>query len=113
MNLGQKTELLLVLALLVASPAFGDGQPHEEWCGSDGPWGSPGLTGPPEEIGEWAPFQEWPDKVIHSTVLSTGKVLLWGGLPTLGDVTQTYLWDPVSEKIDVGPVVEIELFCSA
>ena len=50
MNLVQATECLLVLALLVASPAFGHGEPHEEWCGPDGPWGSPGLAGPPEEI---------------------------------------------------------------
>lgn len=66
--------------------------------------GAPPLpsTGPPSEVGEWteAPFRI-PTFAIHSVLLPTGKVLIWGrppgaggGSPDVPNVGEAALWSP-------------------
>ena len=45
-----------------------------------------------EQMGEWGPVTTWPLVAVHASLLSNGKVLVWGS-----DATgQTQVWDPAS-----------------
>ena len=76
---------------------------------------APAVVGPPAEVGAWnrqrgGPFA-MPAVAIHSVLLPTGKVMLWGRPPgDPGAVTAGYgwLWDPVtgaSKRIDPPNIV--------
>jgi len=73
-----------------------------------GPFGLPGLSGPPDQIGEWSAVNFWPTSATHSAVLPTGKVLWW----RTGEPTQARLYDPVSNSHSLTPLVANNLFCA-
>jgi hypothetical protein len=87
--------------LFLLPPGLNDARAHDEGpedfpC-SEGPFGLPGLQGPPDQIGEWGPVQPWPDQATHMTVLHTGKVLWFrGDTPPW----TSYLWDPVTDVLE-------------
>lgn len=59
-------------------------------CEGEGPYGVPGLTLPPDQIGQWGSVINFPVQATHSVVLSTGKVLFWR-------TDQPYLFDPATD----------------
>ncbi len=91
------------------------------------------VDAPAEEVGRWTPAGEridLPGYAIHSVVLPTGKVLMWGRPPidstdgTRANTTPAMLWDPahpelppedVTPKLDLdgdGDVEDAPVFCS-
>ncbi len=112
MSKDQRGALLLLLAAIFFQPLMGhEGEP--DMCDPVGPFGYPGLQLPADEIGEWAPWQLWPLRAVHMTLLHTGQVLVWSGKELeLGDPTTSFLWDPVTEELEELPLVSAELFCA-
>jgi len=56
----------------------------------------PAAAQAPEEIGAWGPVQSSPVVAVHSSLLPSGKVLLWPQFDSLGrNGTEAYLWDPL------------------
>jgi hypothetical protein len=69
-------------------------------CTPLGPFGLPGVSGPPDQIGQWSEVQSWPEQGTHAAVLHTGKVLWWRD----GVVTPSYVFDPVAGTNTSAPV---------
>ncbi len=113
-NSQPKFLLRCVLAYLLSSVLCGTAWSHEDgpapdsFCDNAGPFGVPGLQSPADQIGEWSAVEQWPIRAIHSTVVSSGKILVWhDGLPP-------YLWNPTDHTlIETGsPDHEGDLFCA-
>ena len=67
----------------------------------------------PEAIGEWGPLQASPVVAVHSSLLPSGKVLLWPQLDSLGhNGTEAYLWDPLVNSFQSAVNNSTELYCS-
>ncbi len=103
-----------VLTFLLSSVLCGTAWSHEDGpvpdssCDNAGPFGLPGLQSPADQIGEWSAVEPWPIQAIHSTVVSSGKVLVWhNGLPP-------YLWNPTDHTLieTDSPEHENDLFCA-
>ena len=105
-----------VLAYLLSSVLYGTAWSHEDGpvpdssCDNAGPFGVPGLQSPADQIGEWSAVEPWPIQGIHSTLISSGKVLVWrNGLPP-------YLWNPSDHSLIETDSPEYEelddLFCA-
>ena len=75
---------------------------------SEGPFGVPGLTDPPSQIGQWGPVASWPEQGTHLALLHTGKVLWWRGIAV---PTPTYLWDPITETLQQDDL-DADMFCA-
>ena len=78
------TAALTICGLPGLARAHDEGPPGFD-C-ENGPFGVPGLSDPPAQIGQWGPVMTWPTKAVHGTVLGTGKVLFHKG-------AEAYLWD--------------------
>jgi hypothetical protein len=63
----------------------------------------------PSVIGQWAGPYSWPLISIHSTLLPTGKVLLYDDHTTSAGVQ---LWDPATDTLTSRPYNANNLFCS-
>lgn len=68
-----------------------------------------GVPDPRAVKGEWEPAMDWPIVAVHSTLLPTGKVLLWDGWEV---ESNTRIWNP-SDNSFTAKVVHSGLFCSA
>ncbi len=101
--------LVLALALLACTPV------NVVWAHDEGSqqfpciegFGVPALQFPPEEIGQWGPVEEWPIQATHTTLLSSGKVLLFHQTPPF-----TYLWDPIANTLEPVQSPAHNLFCA-
>ena len=81
------------------------------------------IVGDPAALGRWGPLIGLPNVAVHSTVLPTGRVLMWGrrqpGDPDL-DVRecQPFLFDPVSGQSQLTDQpksaggADVNLFCA-
>ena len=102
--------VLVVLTLAFTSTtwhsAHDDGT--EPDCDPLGPFGVPGLSLPPEQIGQWAALGTWPTQATHAALLSSGKVLWW----RTGDPTPTYLWDPITNNVTQIQDAPSVIFCA-
>lgn len=98
---------------LEGGPAWAhDDGPPEYPCDEEGPFGLPGLTDPPDQIGQWGPVVQWPVRPVHGAVLATEKVLLWGtGSGGVLSGMGTQLWDIQTNTFDPKPL-DSEIFCS-
>jgi hypothetical protein len=64
----------------------------------------------PAAVGQWAGPFAWPLVSVHSTLLPTGKVLLYDDHTTSAGVQ---IWDPASGTLTSRPYNASNLFCSA
>jgi len=79
----------------------------------DGPYGLPGSSLPPDQVGAWGPVVPWPIKATHAVLLHTGKILFWReSAQQFGLPTTTYVWDPGTDQIENMLTPATELFCS-
>jgi hypothetical protein len=113
---GSALWLAAAVALLpLGAPAHDEGPPGFP-CDEDGPFGVPGLTGPPDQIGAWGPVLTWPIQATHSTVMHNGNVLVWRhGDPSVGDPIvgyhPAYEFDPIAQTLTERPV-DTDIFCA-
>jgi hypothetical protein len=70
---------------------------------------APPPPGDPATVGQWAGPFNWPLVSIHSTLLPSGKVLLYDDHT---DNAGAQLWDPVNDTLTAKPYVSQDLFCS-
>ena len=67
----------------------------------------------PEQIGAWGPVQSSAVVAVHSSLLPSGKVLLWPQFDSLGgNGTEAYLWDPLLDTFQSAVNNTTELYCS-
>jgi hypothetical protein len=71
-------------------------------CTLVGPFGLPGVAGPPDQVGQWGSVQTWPDQGTHAAVLHTGKVVWWRNAITV----PAHLYDPATGVHTPVPVPE-------
>lgn len=69
----------------------------------------PVLPPPPELVGQWSAVLTSPIVQVHLNLLTSGKVLSWGG--AVGEVPYTYLWDPATGTFTEKQAPS-ELFCA-
>src|SRR5262245_29740535 len=84
--------------------------PDDERPACDGPYGLPGSSLPPDQIGAWGPVEPFPTRSTHAILLHTGRILFWWESAELyGLPTTTYVWDPGTDQIDsmLTPATEI------
>ncbi|HEX7335864.1 MAG TPA: galactose oxidase-like domain-containing protein [Gemmatimonadales bacterium] len=75
-------------------------------CTPDAP--APAFAGTTSaQLGEWGPVTPWPLVAVHASLLSSGKVLVWGGASN----GQPQLWDPATNGFVPYPSPAL-LFCS-
>jgi hypothetical protein len=67
------------------------------------------AQGDPAVVGQWGPVLTWPHAPIHSTLLSTGRVLFHGETPSTGQISR---WNPVDNSIVSAAEPGYNLFCS-
>src|SRR5260221_7934477 len=60
-------------------------------------------------MGQWAGPFAWPLVSVHTTLLPTGKVLLYDDHT---DNAGVQVWDPVADTLVARPYVNEDLFCS-
>lgn len=125
-NLRMRTRVALLLVSICGLPLLAQDEdplttthcadPHATGvptCNPPGPFGLPGSSLPPDQIGAWDPVNLWPVQATHATLLHTGKLLFWREGSALGEPTYTLVWNPASPaglKIVISP--SSELFCS-
>ena len=89
---------------------------HEDGTGEfpcdEGPFGVPGLTDPPSQIGQWSEVSNWPEQATHSTLMHTGKVLWWRGASANGTSATTYVWDPETDLLTSQLTSDDNIFCA-
>ena len=69
-------------------------------CTPLGPFGLPGVSGPPSQIGQWSSVETWPERGTQAAVLRTGKVLWWRNAVAV----PAQLYDPATSTHTPVPV---------
>jgi len=101
-----RTFLLAFLAILATIvPVFADGGsgPATDAATPDTAPMDPAITG------QWAGPFAWPLVSVHTTLLPTGKVLLYDDHT---DNAGVQIWDPIADTLTSKPYINEDLFCS-
>ena len=113
---GRRARLAALLAVSLVPGLLGPGstgvaRAHDEGPPSfecvNGPFGVPGVAGPPSDYGQWGAVMDWPDRATHSILMHTGKVLWFWGL-----THATWVWDPVTETNSPPQTPNLNLQCA-
>jgi galactose oxidase len=67
------------------------------------------AVGDPSVVGEWSGVSNWPVKATHTHLLPDGTVMVW---PSSSSEHTIYIWNPVTNVIEPGPLSGFNLFCA-
>ena len=104
--------MIATLLIIASGSVRSQDEGTEEFPCDQGPFGVPGLSDPPAQIGEWGAVGDWPEQATHAVVLHTGKVLWWRGNSANGTSATSYVWDPATDSLTTQLTPEDNIFCS-
>lgn len=62
-----------------------------------------------DTVGQWSPVAGWPNRAVHATLLSDGRVLF---VSYYGESLRPHIWDPTNNSFTPTAAASYELFCA-